>query len=81
MSVPTTVPGVMSRREGPLGTLVRLPTSQTRRLSQGYGHFKVGKPLGRETRWQNGEGLGRSRLDWWIDWGLSGSRLDLTFET
>lgn len=44
VSGPTRVPGVMSMGKGSLGTVVRLPISQTRRLSQGYSHFQVRKP-------------------------------------
>lgn len=53
VSVPTKFPEVMSRRGGPLGTVESQPISRRRRLSQGYGHFKVGRLLERQTRWQS----------------------------
>ena len=66
MSIPTKFPEVMSRRGGPLGTVVPQPISQMRRLSQGYGHFKAGKLLERQTRWQS------------VCWGVgSGKKVEL----
>lgn len=58
VSVPTRLPEVTFRREGPLGTVVQRPISQMRRLSQGYGPFRVGKLRERQGRWQSGGGGG-----------------------